>query len=232
MLMIKTGKRASTIGLMLSGGLDSAILLAHLLEEGYRVQPIYVSIGCNWEAMERQAVDDFVGALDRDEIAPVVDLAMPGGELYGQHWSITGRQVPNESTPDDAVLLPGRNPLLLLKPLLWCGQQGLSRLALATLSANPFADATPQFFEQFQQALQTATGIPVTISRPFENMTKKDVLARAADLPLHLTFSCLSPRDGNHCGVCNKCAERIRALRSLPDGDPTLYATHVAAGIG
>ena len=227
--MITRAARCEAIGLMLSGGLDSAILLAHLLEQDRRVQPFYVSTGCVWEAAERAAVGRYLAQLDDPAVAPLIDFSIPAAELYGEHWSLTGENVPDESTPDEAVELPGRNPLLLLQPMLWCGQHGVAQLAMATLSCNPFADATPEFFDQFGRAVALGTGASVEVVRPFEDMTKADVLALAVDLPLHLTFSCLAPRGGLHCGRCNKCAERARALRSLPTGDPTNYASNFAA---
>jgi len=216
---------------MISGGVDSAILLVHLLDHGYRVQPIYVSMGCAWDVSERRAVGRFVNALDDtlddDVILPVVDLAMPVGDLYGDHWSITSQGVPDESTPDEAVYLWGRNPLLLVKPVLWCQQNDIAELALGTLASNPFADASQEFFEQFAAALATATETDVTILRPLADRTKTQILALGAQLPLELTFSCLAPDEGRHCGRCNKCAERAQALVSLPGGDPTLYADAV-----
>jgi 7-cyano-7-deazaguanine synthase len=56
-------------------------------------------------------------------------------------------------------------------------------------------------------------------------MTKRQVMELGRDLPLELTFSCISPVDSLHCGRCNKCAERQAAFRDagLPDG--TRYAT-------
>jgi 7-cyano-7-deazaguanine synthase len=45
------------------------------------------------------------------------------------------------------------------------------------------------------------------------------------DLPLELTFSCLAPHSGLHCGRCNKCAERQRAFSLIELSDPTIYAT-------
>ena len=115
--MTPSARTQETVGLLISGGVDSAILLAHLLDRGYRVQPIYVSMGCAWDVSERRAVRRFIDALDDtldddtlddDAILPVVDLAMPVGDLYGDHWSITGQGVPDESTPDEAVFLWGR----------------------------------------------------------------------------------------------------------------------------
>ena len=68
---------------------------------------------------------------------PLVQLEMPLRDLYGSHWSMTGAQVPDDHTPDEAVFLPGRNPLLLIKPALWCLTHGVGQLALATLAAEP-----------------------------------------------------------------------------------------------
>ena len=53
-------------------------------------------------------------------------------------------------TPDDAVYLPGRNPLLLVKAVVWCHLHGIDQLALAPLGSNPFADATDEFFAEFR----------------------------------------------------------------------------------
>lgn len=225
--MPPSARSRETIGLMFSGGVDSAILLAHLLERGHRVQPIYVAMGCAWDVAERHAVDRFVNGLAEEAILPVVDLAMPVGDLYGDHWSITSQGVPDESTPDEAVFLWGRNPLLLVKPVLWCQQNDIAELALGTLASNPFADASEEFLEQFAAALSTATETRVSIRQPLAGRTKSQILALGAQLPLGLTFSCLAPDAGRHCGRCNKCAERALALASLPDGDPTLYADAV-----
>jgi 7-cyano-7-deazaguanine synthase len=58
--------------------------------------------------------------------------------------------------------------------------------------------------------------------RPFDRLHKTDVLERGKLLPLHLTFSCINPVDGKHCGICNKCAERKNGFRDagLPDLTP------------
>ncbi len=69
---------------------------------------------------------------------------MPLHDLYGRHWSITGRDAPPSGTADDAVYLPGRNVLLAVKPALWCAMHGIGELALATLASNPFSDATDE----------------------------------------------------------------------------------------
>jgi 7-cyano-7-deazaguanine synthase len=159
----------------------------------------------------------------------LVVLDMPLGDVYGDHWSISGVNVPDDASADEAVLLPCRNPLMLLKPAVWCWMHGIHHLALATLAANPFADATPAFFVQFEKMLQTAIGGRVEITRPFEQLTKKQVLEMSRHVPLELTFSCLAPVDGLHCGHCNKCAERRRAFREIGMVDPTEYTAVVLA---
>jgi 7-cyano-7-deazaguanine synthase len=214
---------AKSIGLLLSGGVDSAVLLGQLLDGGHQVVPFYVKTGCVWQAEELAAVDQFVARIARPGLMPLVQLEMPLGDLYGSHWSMTGAQVPDDHTPDEAVFLPGRNPLLLIKPALWCLTHGIGQLALATLALNPFHDATPEFFARFEAMLAMAMDARLEIVRPFAGLTKRDVLARGRELPLGLTFSCLSPVGRLHCGRCNKCAERRQAFFEIGLADDTVY---------
>ncbi len=213
-----------TVGVLLSGGLDSAILAGDLLRHGRRVAPFYVRTGCVWQACELAAVCSFLEAISRPKLDALVELELPLADLYADHWSITGHGYPDRATPDDAVFLPGRNPLLLTKPAIWCRQHGITQLALATLMSNPFSDATPEFFAAFEEMIDRAMGARIETVRPFERLTKKDVMQLGRELPLALTFSCLAPVDGLHCGRCNKCAERQRAFGHLESGDPTRYA--------
>jgi len=223
---------ASPIGLLLSGGIDSAVLLGQLLERGQRVTPFYVRTGCVWQAEELSAVTQFVGRIARSGLMPLVQLEMPLGDLYGSHWSITGSRVPDDHTPDEAVFLPGRNPLLLIKPALWCLTHGIGQLALATLALNPFQDATPEFFARFEAMLATAMDARLEITRPFAGLGKGDVLALGRGLPLESTFSCLSPVSGLHCGHCNKCAERRHAFAASELKDRTVYHQRSRAASG
>jgi len=222
----------STTGLLISGGLDSCILLAHLLRRGSAVQPFYVRCRLAWEAEELAAVRRFLRAVQRPGIRELVELELPLGDVYGEHWSITGHGVPGAATPDDAVYLPGRNALLTIKPALWCRREGIEVLALAVLRGNPFPDATDEFFSRFELALECATGGRVRIVRPFAELGKREVMWLGRGLPLELTFSCIAPVSGRHCGACNKCAERQAAFRSADMADPTSYATPAAAGDG
>ncbi|MEX2561153.1 MAG: 7-cyano-7-deazaguanine synthase [Pirellulales bacterium] len=213
------------IGLLASGGLDSSILLAHFLAGERRVQPFYIRSGLVWQQCELMALRRFLRALRSRQLAPLAVLELPLADVYGpDHWSVSGRHVPDAASPDDAVYLPGRNPLLVIKAALWCQLNGISQLALAPLSGNPFADATADFFEQFESALNQATLGHVRIVRPFSTLTKRQVMELGRECPLELTFSCLNPCRGLHCGACNKCAERRAAFQVAELPDPTQYA--------
>ena len=91
---------------------------------------------------------------------------LPLADLYGDNWSIAGRDVPDAESPDEAVYLPGRNALLCIKPVLWCGMHGIGRLALATLAGNPFSDASDEFFHRFEAASPRPAAITCRFSIP------------------------------------------------------------------
>jgi 7-cyano-7-deazaguanine synthase len=220
----------TTIGVLLSGGLDSAILVGHLLGQGRQVQPFYVRSHLVWEPCELTATRRFLAALAAPRLAALAVFDMPMGDVYGDHWSLTGRGVPDAASLDTAVYLPGRNALLLLKPALWCRLHGIEHLALAVLGSNPFGDATPQFFTAMESVLAQATGGNVRLLRPFAEFEKQQVLALGRTLPLALTFSCIAPAGGLHCGRCNKCAERIAAFHAAGIPDPTVYARPSTCG--
>jgi len=114
--------------------------------------------------------------------------------------------------------------LLLAKAMLWCHLHHVPAVALAVLAANPFPDATPEFFAAYAAAANQAVGGAVQVLRPFAEMKKVDVVRRGQKLPLQLTFSCLQPQGDQHCGRCNKCGERRRAFRDAGVPDPTRYA--------
>jgi len=225
----------STTAILYSGGLDSAILLESLSRgldgAGDRVVPIYVDCGSAWQRAELAAARRFIELLGRVGIGSLVVLSLPTSDLYGDHWSVSGHGVPDSATADEAVYLPGRNALLAVKPLVWCGMHGVGRLALATLQSNPFPDAGDGFFASFSRALSIAMAADLEIVKPFANRSKKEVMLEGRDAPLAETFSCIAPaRDPTaatgfvHCGRCNKCAERRQAFLAAGIPDRTPYA--------
>jgi 7-cyano-7-deazaguanine synthase len=214
---------SQSLAVLVSGGLDSAILVGEALERHPAVHPLYVRTGSTWENVELDHLRRFLRELRGPAVKPLVVLEQPVADLYGDHWSVTGTNVPGADTPDEAVYLPGRNVLLLAKAMLWCDLNRVPAVALAPLAANPFPDATPEFFVAFQDAVNLAVKGRVRVLWPYLHLRKSEVLRRGEKLPLQHTFSCIRPIHGNHCGACNKCAERRLAFNAAGIEDPTEY---------
>ena len=210
------------IAVLTSGGLDSAVLVADLARDA-AVFPVYVACGLVWEAEERRALGAYLAALNRPNLCPLVELALPAGALYGEHWSTSGRDVPDAESPDSAVFLPGRNVLLIGLAAVWCSTHAADTIAIGSLDENPFPDATPRFFESYGRLLSEALDHAVRVIAPYRGLRKAELIRRHAGLPLELSLSCMQPRDGRHCGACNKCAERRRAFAEAGVPDRTPY---------
>ena len=211
---------------LFSAGLDSAVLAAAEARNG-RVHPIYVSCGLAWEAQELEAVDRLLASPAFAGVSPIARLTFPARDLYpATHWALTGNP-PAFDTPDEDVYLAGRNVMLLSKAAIHCARQSIHRIALATLSNNPFPDATPAFFAAMGRALSLGLDHQIEITAPFDTLHKDDVVKLGVELgvPLELTLSCMNPQGGQHCGQCSKCRERRDAFHDAGVEDLTEYAT-------
>jgi 7-cyano-7-deazaguanine synthase len=227
------GLRASgnTTAVLLSAGLDSAVLAASEARRG-RVQPLYVSAGLAWEAGELTALERLLAAAPfAGAVAPVARLSFTVADVYPPtHWALRG-EPPAFDTPDEDVYLAGRNVALLSKAAIYCARHGIGRVALGPLAGNPFPDATAPFFEAMARALSIGLAHPIVIDAPFASMDKSDVIRLGVelDVPLALTLSCVNPQDRLHshplhCGRCSKCRERRDAFADAGVADPTSYA--------
>jgi 7-cyano-7-deazaguanine synthase len=244
----------SVTAVLLSGGLDSAVLAA---DEAARteIQPIYVSVGLAWEDAERAMLTGLLAAsLFRARVRPLVSLTVDMRDVYAAtHWAIQGRP-PGYHTPDEDVYLPGRNVILLGKAGVFCAAAQIDRLVLGTLGHNPFPDATPAFRGAMAHALSLGLAHAIAIDAPYAHLSKADVIRRGAALgvPFELTLSCMNPRtalsrqpsaisnhqsaistqqsaistqqSAMHCGTCSKCRERHNAFVEAALADPTEYA--------
>jgi len=212
-----------SLAILISGGLDSAILLGDRLRHGETVHPLFVRCGLRWESVELDYLRRYLDALAGPNLQPLTILEQPVADLYGEHWSLTGQGVPGAESPDEAVFLPGRNVLLLAKALLWCHLHQILAVALGALQTNPFPDARPVFFRGIELVINLAVNGRMDVVLPFAGMTKKDVMELGRGLPLEHTFSCIQPVGERHCGRCNKCAERRQAFEDADLSDATVY---------
>src|SRR3954447_9958673 len=89
------------VAVLVSGGIESAILCVDLLREFGRVHPLYVRFGLRWEEVELGCLTQYLGAVDRPGLSPLEILDQPVGALYGRHWSVGGPAVPDAASPDE-----------------------------------------------------------------------------------------------------------------------------------
>jgi len=231
---VNVAQRSAVV--LLSGGLDSAVLAAHEAQTS-RVLPVYVSVGLAWEPAEIAMVERLLAA---DAFAARVDalqrVAFTMRDVYADtHWAVRGVP-PGYDTPDEDVYLAGRNLVLLTKAGVLAARAGAPRIVLGPLAGNPFPDARPEFFAAMSKALSLGLDHPIEIATPFLSWNKHDVIARGVALrvPLELTLSCMNPIAASlsapqglpvlHCGLCSKCRERRDAFAAAGVSDPSVYA--------
>jgi 7-cyano-7-deazaguanine synthase len=213
---------------LLSGGLDSAVLLASEARDA-RVRPLYIRVGLAWEDAELQMVRRLLQVpVFQGRAAPLDALEFNMRDVYAStHWAIRGVP-PAYDTPDEDVYLAGRNIVFLSKAAVVAASHGISRIALGPLAGNPFPDATPAFFKAMAHALSVGLAHTIEVATPFLCMRKEDVIRLGATLsvPLESTLSCMNPLDAPlpiHCGLCSKCRERRDAFAAAGVHDRTCY---------
>jgi len=208
---------------LLSGGSDSALLLRLALDNGLEVTPVHVASGFIWEAAEKYWLDRLVAALGSPRIRPVCAVPIELSALLDKNWAFTGKDTPDAVSADEAVFIPGRNLLLFSLAALACHRDRLGEIWIGSLKQNPFSDTTDRFFRDFEASARSGLEIEVKIRAPFRDLEKSDLLKRYPDFPYELTFSCIRPQGMQHCGQCNKCAERQSHLKVAGIADNTVY---------
>ena len=231
--------------MLFSGGLDSAVLVAHALAPGRvnegsaerrRVVPIYVGVGFAWEAEERAmaprlfAHPPFAGAL------PPVTLSFDMRDVFPPtHWAVRG-EPPAFDTPDADVYIDGRNVILLAKAAVFMARHAAaagahgSRASITLLLGIARRQSVPRRHAGvLRRHGARAVARPRDADRHRSALRlddKADVIRKGIGLgvPLELTMSCMNPKDGRHCGRCSKCRERRDAFRDAAVDDPTVWA--------
>jgi 7-cyano-7-deazaguanine synthase len=215
---------------LLSGGLDSATVLAIARAEGYRTFALSVDYGQRHNA-ELAAAHRVAHALGTHEHRVMrVDLAGIGGS------ALTDTTVPVPETPTTgipATYVPARNTLLLSLALGWAEVAGARDifLGVTAIDYSGYPDCRPQFIAAFENLARLATkagveGGRLRIHAPLIDMSKAQIISAGLALGLDygMTVSCYqATAEGLACGRCDSCRLRAAGFAAAGLSDPTRY---------
>lgn len=212
--------------LILSGGIDSTVLLAHLLTEGREVFALSVDYGQRHrrELEAAKAICAHYGV--KHQVADLRSLAPLFGAnaLTDSHVDVPEGHY--EEASMKSTVVPNRNMLLISVAASWAMSLKASSVAYGAHGGDHaiYPDCRPAFAEALDKAIRLADWHEVALERPFVGLDKAAIVRRGAELgaPLHLTWSCYVGGD-RHCGKCGTCVERKEAFAKAGVADPTAY---------
>jgi 7-cyano-7-deazaguanine synthase len=224
---------------VLSGGLDSTTLLAHVRNEGFELHPISFNYGQRHKTELKYA--SYQAEQMTDNEYKVVDLSFIRS-LFADSGSslVTGEEVPEGHYAADnmkATVVPNRNMIMTSVAIGYAISINAFKVALGVHAGDHFIypDCRPNFFGHLNAAATIGNegfAHPLfTLDYPFIDWTKNQIAARAVELgvDIGMTWSCYKGGE-IHCGKCGTCVERLEALNSdevkavNPDFvDPTEY---------
>ena len=210
---------------LLSGGLDSATVLAIAKSQGYELYALSFSYGQRhiWEleAARRVAASIEVAA---HRIA-VIDLRVFGGSALTDDIAVPkGRALDEMAHGIPITYVPARNTIFLSFALAWAEVLGSSDIFIGVnaLDYSGYPDCRPEFIEAFEKMANLATKAGVegrqrlTIHTPLIALTKAEIVRRGTELGVDysLTSSCYDPAaNGAPCGQCDSCLLRRKGFR-------------------
>ncbi len=211
---------------MLSGGLDSTVLLTKLKAEGRRV----VAMGVDYGQRHSREMDAARAICARLGVEyRVADLKSLAG-FFGGNSLTDHTQAVYEGDYDEegmkTTVVPARNLILISVATAWAISLKCDSVAYAAHGGDHaiYPDCRPAFAEALDKVVQISDWHKVVLERPFVAMDKAQIVRLGAELgaPLELTWSCY--KGGNaHCGKCSTCRERREAFRAAGVPDPTHY---------
>jgi 7-cyano-7-deazaguanine synthase len=223
--------------ILLSGGLDSATVLAIARDEGF--EPYALSFrygqrhGVELAAATRVAEANRV----KRHVVAEIDLRLFGGSALTADLDVP-HHASVEDLDDDGIpitYVPARNTIFLSFALAWAETLGASDVYIGVnaLDYSGYPDCRPEYIAAYEQMANLATkaGVEGTqrlqIHTPLINLTKAETIARGLELGVDyaLTHSCYDPAsDGRACGTCDSCLLRGRGFAELGMVDPALQA--------
>jgi 7-cyano-7-deazaguanine synthase len=215
---------------LVSGGLDSATVLAIARSEGHTCYAITFDYGqrhrVELEAAARVARS--LGAADHRVVK--FDLSWMGGS------ALTDRTIAVPTAPSEGIpvtYVPARNTVFLSIALGWAEVQGAQDIYIGAnaVDYSGYPDCRPEYLSAFEQMANLATrasveGRPFRIRAPLMNLGKADIIREGSRLGVDygLTLSCYDPdTEGRACGRCDSCRLRARGFAAAGQPDPTHY---------
>lgn len=227
---------ASHAIVLLSGGLDSATVLAMTLSQGYAVTTLAFDYGQRHriEMDAARCIADAMGV--RDHRVVEIDLRAFGGSALTSAMDVPkGRDLSHDSGDIPITYVPARNTIFLSFALA-CAEVSKAQdifIGVNALDYSGYPDCRPQYIAAFEAMANLATRAAVEGSRlrihaPLLHMTKADIIRTGLALGIDyaMTTSCYDPDPaGKPCGACDSCQLRTRgfAENGLPDPRLTLF---------
>ncbi len=215
---------------LLSGGLDSATVLAMAKAQGYDCYTLAFDYGQRHrsELFAAENVSRTGGALEHKVVK--LDLSTIGGSALTDN-SIA---VPTEAGIGIPVTyVPARNTVFLSIALGWAEVLDASHIFIGVnaVDYSGYPDCRPAYIEAFQTMANLATkagveGRPISIHTPLIALSKAEIVQRGIELGVDYaqTVSCYQANnDGRACGVCDSCRLRRDGFERAGVADPTRY---------
>lgn len=216
--------------ILLSGGLDSATVLAMARAQGFTCYALSVNYGQRHHA-ELAAAQRVAQALGAREYRIInIDLTRFGGSALTDS-SIAVPQQPTEGIPPTYV--PARNTIMLSVALAWAEvlQAQDIFIGVNAVDYSGYPDCRPAYIEAFERMANLATkaaveGRPLTVHAPLLHFSKAEIIRQGILLGVDYaqTVSCYQADDhGRACGMCDSCRLRRAGFSAAGVDDPTLY---------
>ena len=219
---------------LLSGGLDSATVLALALSEGYACHALSVDYGQR-HRVELEAAVRVARALGAAEHKTVrIDLTAFGGSaLTDANIAVPTRGVQKDGIP--VTYVPARNTIMLSLALAWAEVLGAQDLFFGAnaVDYSGYPDCRPEYMQAFERMANLATkaaveGHRLTLHTPIIALSKAQIIEQGIKLGVdyRLTVSCYqADAQGRACGMCDSCRLRRAGFEAAGVADPTRYST-------
>ena len=220
---------------LLSGGLDSATVLAQAIAEGWEAHALSFDYGQRHRLELERAAEIAVAVGAAEHRVVKVDLAAFGGSALTAAVDVPKDRDPARLGDEIPVTyVPARNTVFLSLALAWAETLGARALFLGVnaLDYSGYPDCRPEYLQAFERLANLATKAGVEskdarfrVHAPLLELTKADIVRRAVALGVDLsrTTSCYDPvADGTPCGRCDACGLRAKGFAEAGVPDPAL----------